>query len=212
MLNDSENKVTLAIETAVLGGSLAVVSRGEVLDHWLGGDDVSRSEDLIVSIAALLDKNGLHRRDIEIIAVSTGPGSYTGIRVGIATALGLKNALNITCVGVPVLEAMALGETSSNNIVTAVPVARGDICWRSFGGESNEIVSVEKLAVFLDFLSSNVPDRVVVHEQIFGQLIAEKSGVSLENAGTALSRYIGLAAKGAGTGADLTPIYVRDFV
>ena len=105
MKKDSKN--ILSIESAVAGGSVALISadRQTILRH--DRNECSRAEKIISVVGSLLEEAGLTLPDLTMIAASTGPGSYSGIRIGLSTALGLTSALNIHIVGVSVLEAMA---------------------------------------------------------------------------------------------------------
>ncbi|MGI8669326.1 MAG: tRNA (adenosine(37)-N6)-threonylcarbamoyltransferase complex dimerization subunit type 1 TsaB [Aridibacter sp.] len=126
------------METSVKGGSLSIFRNGKLIDFHIGGM-VSGSEDLLPQIAKLLEKNDISKSDIESITVSNGPGSFTGIRIGIATALALKKSLNCKCYGVDLLKAMAFHrriETKTENILTAVSQGRNKICWFDFKSES----------------------------------------------------------------------------
>jgi len=98
-----ERSNILSIESAVAGGSVALfsVERGTILRH--DGNDCSRAEKIISVVRSLLEEAGLTLPDLNMIAASTGPGSYSGIRIGLSTALGLTSALNIPIVGVSVL-------------------------------------------------------------------------------------------------------------
>ena len=72
----------LAIESAIAGGSLSLI-RGDVeLGNWIGRADVSRAEEILVNIDAMLTACGVSKHDLDLIAVSAGPGSFTGIRIG----------------------------------------------------------------------------------------------------------------------------------
>src|SRR6185503_16866701 len=100
------------------------------------------------------------------LAVSTGPGSYTGIRIGIGTALGLKNGLNIPCVGVPVTEAIHVVSSRREKIVTAIPMGRNDIAYQEFDAENTR--SIMRLATFEEFLK-------FVRSNLESEIIAEAS-------------------------------------
>lgn len=214
MQENKKKKITLAIETAVAGGSLSLVKDGRVVDLWIGGDDVSRSEDLLVGISDILARNSVDKSDIAIIAVSTGPGSYTGIRVGISTALGFKNSLGAPCAGFQVLEAMMLSlPPHAGQTISAIPVGRGEVCRQSFGAEGSGPLYVEKLDSFVDFLAANSSIRAVLHEKLYSQLSGLSAlDVELNNAGIGLAGCIGLAAQNRESGSGLTPVYVRDFI
>lgn len=214
MPEGNKENITLAIETAVTGGSLALFMDGRELDLWLGGEGVSRSEDLLLSISDILARNSLDRSDISQIAVSTGPGSYTGIRVGISTALGLKNALGISCLGFQVLDAMngALAP-HSRPAVAAIPLGRNEICRQSFGSEGAGELFVEKIEQFVDFLDTNDTICALLHTKLYSQLVSNPDlNCELIDAGSGLAGYIGLAAQKREARSGIMPVYVRDFV
>lgn len=128
-------KIIIAMETSVKGGSISVFRSGKLIDFHIGDGMVSGSEDLLPKIAELLEKNDISKFDIESIAISNGPGSFTGIRIGIATALALKKSLDCKCYGIDLLKAMASHgriETKTGNILTAVSQGRNKICWFDF--------------------------------------------------------------------------------
>ena len=96
----------LALDTAGPDPSVAVLSRGEIFEEKLppGG---RASEDLLPAIARALSTASLSLTDCERIAVCAGPGSFTGVRVGLATAWGIGRALGLPVEAVSTLEAMA---------------------------------------------------------------------------------------------------------
>ena len=145
-----------------------------------------------------------------MIAVSTGPGSYTGIRVGIATALGLKNSLNIECVGVEVLGSMRMAANGDEQIICAVPIGRDEVCWQSFKGSIVDAIRVEKQDEFVKRVLKHENITVIVHEKIFASLTAYGETLRIRNAGADLARYIGMAAIRGEALSTLEPIYVRD--
>lgn len=125
-------KNVLAIEAAVSGGSLSLLQDGKELANWIGNSDVSRAEDLLVNIDRLLKDTGLDKQNLDLIAVSAGPGSFTGIRIGIATALGLGTGLGRPVSSVSTMVAMAADAPFSENCVVAIPMGRNAICIQSF--------------------------------------------------------------------------------
>ena len=98
-----------ALETSSRRPSVAVRDGERVVSRALDGDRPHAS-DLLPALEAALTELGLGPADIEAVAVGTGPGSYTGLRVGIATALGIARGSDAQLVGVPSLEALAWGQ------------------------------------------------------------------------------------------------------
>src|SRR5687768_3236700 len=107
-MNRRPIKTILAIESAISGGSLSLIVDGSEAGHWIGTSGVSKAEELLVNIDHLLNKHCTLRAEIDLIAVSAGPGSFTGIRIGLATALGLKAGLQVSMASGSVLKAIAL--------------------------------------------------------------------------------------------------------
>ena len=120
---------TLAIETAIGGGSVSLLRSDRNDICTLEG--VSRAEDLLISIDRLLAECQTSLDELDTIAVSLGPGSFTGIRIGIATAIGLRMSLSAKCVGVSALEAINLS-CPDENIVAVVPLGRGHFAFQEF--------------------------------------------------------------------------------
>ena len=124
------DQTILSIECAVGDGSIAVVRGTTVLASTLGTTHrPSRAEEVLLVVQTLLKDAHLSLSDVDAIAVSTGPGSYSGIRIGIATALGLAKAVSKTCLGVSVLDALASGSMTTGRLTTAVAVGRRHAAW-----------------------------------------------------------------------------------
>ena len=104
----------LAFDTATERATSALVDDGEVL-----GERVSRAATLLADVDALLRQAGAHPRDLGGLAVGTGPGSFTGIRIGLAAARGLGLALGVPAAGVSTLEALAAGAPGATPVIDA---------------------------------------------------------------------------------------------
>jgi tRNA threonylcarbamoyladenosine biosynthesis protein TsaB len=104
----------LAFDTATETATSALVGDGEVL-----AERVSRAVTLLEDVDALLRQSGAHPRDIDAIAVGTGPGSFTGVRIGLATARGLALALGVPVAGVSTLDALAAGAPGALPVIDA---------------------------------------------------------------------------------------------
>lgn len=97
----------LAVETSTLAGGAAIVDDARVVGQYLLDVSVTHSERLLVAIDRLLADAGWEPRDLEGLAVAVGPGSFTGLRVGLSTVKGLALALSLPIAAVPTLDAMA---------------------------------------------------------------------------------------------------------
>jgi tRNA threonylcarbamoyladenosine biosynthesis protein TsaB len=97
----------LALDTTTRAGSVAIVRDGVVLDVLVGDGARDHADRLPSDVQRLLGANGLALRDVDLFGVAAGPGSFTGLRIGIATIQGLAFANSRSVVAVSALEATA---------------------------------------------------------------------------------------------------------
>lgn len=128
--------ILLALESATSACSAAVAdSAGRILGHRRGAAAPDQADRLIELIDTMLREAGLGYGAIDVIAVNRGPGSFTGIRAGVAAARGLALATGRPVIAVNTLEvlAAALGAQSAGTIVAALDARRGQIYVQVFG-------------------------------------------------------------------------------
>jgi tRNA threonylcarbamoyladenosine biosynthesis protein TsaB len=106
--------LTLAFDTATDTATSALVDDGEVL-----GERSSRAVTLLEDVDALLRQGGAHPRDLGALVVGIGPGSFTGLRIGLAVARGLALALDLQGAGISTLDALAAGAPGATPVVDA---------------------------------------------------------------------------------------------
>lgn len=106
--------LTLAFDTATAVATSALVDDDEVL-----GERVSRAQTLLEDVDALLRQAGAHPSDLDRLAVGLGPGSFTGVRIGLAAARGLALSLDLPGAGVSTLAALAAGASGALPVVDA---------------------------------------------------------------------------------------------
>jgi len=117
----------LSIETATRAGSVAVSRGGNVLAERAGSVDVSHSSTLLRDVEIVLDKAGITLEQIKVFAAATGPGSFTGLRIGLATTKSFAATLMRPCVGVPTLFAVAYAAGESSRTLALLPAGRGEV-------------------------------------------------------------------------------------
>ncbi|HKS30213.1 MAG TPA: tRNA (adenosine(37)-N6)-threonylcarbamoyltransferase complex dimerization subunit type 1 TsaB [Pyrinomonadaceae bacterium] len=140
-MQESEEPLILSIETATRAGSVAL-SRGQALLSSRTGDPTrSHSTDLLELIRDALREAGASLSDVELFAAALGPGSFTGLRIGVATVKGLASTLERRVVGVPTLEALALAAGRAERVVALLPAGRGELFAQSFRVEGPHEVS-----------------------------------------------------------------------
>lgn len=111
--------LTLAFDTATDAATSAVVQDGTVL-----GERVSRAVRILEDVDALLDEAGVAATTLDGIVVGTGPGSYTGLRMGLITARALAFSLGVPVAGVSTLAALTAGSPGATPVLDA---RRGEI-------------------------------------------------------------------------------------
>ena len=97
----------LAVECSATPASCAVVEDGKILAQSATHVGLTHSQTLLPMIAHMLDDAALSMKDIDAIAIANGPGSFTGVRIGVAAVKGLAFAEDKPCIGVSTLAAMA---------------------------------------------------------------------------------------------------------
>ena len=97
----------LALESSALAASAALWAEGKCVGLYLQNCGLTHSETLLPMAENLLKGTGVPLSGVDLIAVARGPGSFTGVRIGVATAKGLSWGLDKPCCGVSTLEAMA---------------------------------------------------------------------------------------------------------
>lgn len=105
--NISKNMKILAIDTSSKICSVALLENSEVIDELNLDDGKTHSENLMPLIDEILNKNNINIKQIEMLACSVGPGSFTGIRIGVATIKPIAEVLNIKIASVTSLETLA---------------------------------------------------------------------------------------------------------
>lgn len=112
----------LAIDSSAVSASVALTDKESVIKSEFVNTGLTHSETLMPMIKRVAD--GVDLSALDAIAVTVGPGSFTGVRIGVATVKGLAFANNIPCIGVSTLEAIAYNFSDKNCTVCAVMDAR----------------------------------------------------------------------------------------
>ena len=97
----------LHLETATTVCSVALAEQGKIIDYHEINEGYKHDESLVFFVQQLLLKNNIKTQDLQAIAVSAGPGSYTGLRIGVSAAKGFCAALNIPLITLSTLHILA---------------------------------------------------------------------------------------------------------
>ena len=214
--------ITLALDTSTRTGGCAVLRGDDVLAEVPGDASRSQAERLPADLMAVLDRAGLALPDVDVFAVATGPGSFTGLRVGIATMQGLSLAANRPLVGVSVLDALARVATGAGDtapVATWVDAWRGEVYAAVYeGAREVERARVEHPAAILTRRQGTrtlfIGDGAAAHREVIAHVMGSHGAFAPELA-PPLAGVIGRLARaevaaGHRPGpADIEPLYVR---
>ena len=116
--------ITLGIESSAKVAGAAVWKDGQIVGEQMVNGTLTHSETLMPMIDRLLRSVGIQAEELTAIALSSGPGSFTGLRIGAATAKGLALGLGIPLVPVPTLEALAFNAAPTDCLIVPMMDAR----------------------------------------------------------------------------------------
>lgn len=211
--------ILLAIDTAASLCAACVydtadAERGRsVLDLGKG-----HAERLMEVIARALGEAGVGYADLDAIAVSVGPGSFTGVRVGVATARGLALALRIPAVGVTTLEALAaeaLLAHPGSAVIAAIDAGRGQVYLQRFAGDGKAVdepavLATEAAAALVRDASEGTLLAGSAARMLGGTLAVASDGATADIATYARLAAGRLAANPSAGNDKPKPLYLRD--
>jgi tRNA threonylcarbamoyladenosine biosynthesis protein TsaB len=156
--------VILCIETATTNCSVALGEKGKLLalkeDY---SNSYSHAERLHIFIEEILKENGLQAKDLSAIAVSKGPGSYTGLRIGVSAAKGLCFALDLPLISIPTLKSFALQVKQEKDgfIIPLLDARRMEVYTAGFTSENQKVFDTRAQILTPDSFSKYLENAAV---------------------------------------------------
>lgn len=149
----------LAVDTSAVSASAAVMSDGKILSSSFTNTGLTHSQTLMPMIERTLSGAGVDVKDIDLFAADNGPGSFTGVRIGVAAIKGMAHMLGKKCVGVSTLEALAYNLSDSDCIAVCTMDARCNQVYAAvFKCENGNVTRLcEDKAVLIGELQSDIP-------------------------------------------------------
>lgn len=149
---------TLALETSAKSVSVAVTEDGKVLASSYQNIGLTHSVTLMPLLDGMLQNAGMTLKDMDLLAVAAGPGSFTGLRIGVSALKGLAWAEDKPCCGVSTLEAMAQnGRLFTGTVVCAIDARRSQVYNALFRCENGQLTRL-------------CPDRAIGLEELAEEL------------------------------------------
>jgi tRNA threonylcarbamoyladenosine biosynthesis protein TsaB len=137
--------IVLGLDTATKACSAAIWTDGAVLAHECMRMERGHTEVLIPMVGRVLGAAALAFCDLHLVAVTVGPGTFTGLRVGLAAARGIALAADIPCIGVTTLEAIAAAvprrERDGRIILVVLETKRGDFYAQAFSADGTGLAA-----------------------------------------------------------------------
>ena len=176
----------LAVDTSGPVCGVAVLTDGRVAFECMTQNKLTHSVNLLPMIDSALTSCGLRPEELDRVAVVTGPGSFTGVRLGVSTVKGLSHGCGAACVAVDALEAMAHSAGQFDGVVCPIQDARaGQVYGAAFDGTAahcrllpdapmkleDYVRAIEPLGERFLFLGDGMP----VHEKRLRQLLGERA-------------------------------------
>lgn len=157
----------LNIDTALEKASICLAKNGRAITTSINKDQKDHASWLQTAIAESFNLTGFQIKDLDAVAVTIGPGSYTGLRVGLASAKGLCYALNIPLITVSTLELMAsaVKSTEADLLCPMIDARRMEVFTAVYTKQLDEVIKPQARILDKDFLSDLLNSNSIL---IFG--------------------------------------------
>ncbi len=215
----------LAIENSGMCGSVALVSGGHCIAEQSLFSRLTHSKRLLHTIERVMHESGVEWPQLGAIAISLGPGSFTGLRIGLSTVKGLSFAASIPLIGVPTLDALACQLEYTGKFVCPIIDARKQEVYTAFYRSDKKgvmrrqsdylVISAENLAKMIHEPTIFVGDGIAVHGELLRERLGEQAVFAPDHLYFARASAVGFLAlaywrqKEFLNPASCTPLYVR---
>lgn len=184
-MNPDQEPVLLAIETSGMYGSIALVNEYQCLSEYTLHSRRTHSQRLLESISWMFKEAGLEWPGISGIAISLGPGSFTGLRIGLSTAKGLAMATGLPLLGVAALDGLAAQFSYAGTLICPVLDARRKEVYAAFYrcgrlGQPQRVsdylvLPPERLAAMISEPVILAGDGASLYEEVFRAQLQERA-------------------------------------
>ena len=216
----------LAFETSAKAASVALFQDGKLLGEGYQNTGLTHSQTLLTMTEDLLKNCGVTVNDLTDVAVAAGPGSFTGVRIGVAAAKGLAWGKELSCWGVSTLEAMALGlgvqdgyilptmDARRTQVYTALFLAENGVVTRIFEDSAIALTELKERIHALDkpiFLvgDGSTLTYTTLKDEIPALVLPPEHKMHQRAVGVGLAAIAAIARGEAGDAEALAPNYLR---
>ena len=216
----------LAIDSSAKAASVCIANEEKIIGEFFINTSLTHSQTLMPMTEQLLKNTEMTIDEVDAIAVNAGPGSFTGVRIGVAAAKGLAFPKNLPCVSVSTLESMAYNLLGTDCVVCAVMDARCSQVYNAMfriKGETVERLTDDRALSLSDLLLNfkQTDERILIvgdgaeitydflKNEASNAVLAPKNRRTQTASSVALAAFQKLFEGKTQTAAELMPIYLR---
>lgn len=216
----------LAIDSSAKAASVCIANEEKIIGEFFINTSLTHSQTLMPMTEQLLKNTEMTIDEVDAIAVNTGPGSFTGVRIGVAAAKGLAFPKNLPCVSISTLESMAYNLLGTDCMVCAVMDARCSQVYNAMfriKGETVERLTDDRALSLSDLLLEfkQTDERILIvgdgaeitydflKNEASNAVLAPKNRRTQTASSVALAAFQKLFEGKTQTAAELMPIYLR---
>lgn len=216
----------LAIDSSAKAASVCIANEEKIIGEFFINTSLTHSQTLMPMTEQLLKNTEMIIDEVDAIAVNAGPGSFTGVRIGVAAAKGLAFPKNLPCVSVSTLESMAYNLLGTDCVVCAVMDARCSQVYNAMfriKGETVERLTDDRALSLSDLLLEfkQTDERILIvgdgaeitydflKNEASNAVLAPKNRRTQTASSVALAAFQKLFEGKTQTAAELMPIYLR---
>lgn len=150
--------IVLSVDTSTMISSCAVLEEGVIIGEMNINQQKTHSETLVPMIKEMLNRLDISPDQIDLYGVGKGPGSFTGLRIGMTTVKTMAQVFKKEIIGISTLEALAYSVTSSKKIIPLLDARGGRVYYGIYQWQEGRILEIEKdELVYLDDLLDSLP-------------------------------------------------------
>lgn len=217
----------LAIESSALVASVALAEKDTIIAEYTTNQKKTHSQTLLPMIHEIFKMTGIEKNAIEAIAIAKGPGSFTGLRIGSATAKGLALAWEVPIIPVPTVDALAYNLQYTNSLICPIMDARRNQVYTGIYENTEGVMQVrmEQTAMAIEdlleqlndmgksviFLGDGVPvNKAIIEERMSGTYCYAPPHLNRQKAASVAMLGMQYFEQGKVVGADeYAPDYLR---
>ena len=175
----------LNIETSSKNCSVCLSSKGKLIQSFDSEDDTFRHSELLTSsIQDILSENNIDVKDLSVVSIGIGPGSFTGLRIGFSVAKGLCYPHNINLVGISSLKIIANSVIKENKNIISLIKDKGEYFYISkYNSDLKEIIQPEIQIINSDYMNSIIDDKSIIvvnsdeSKEFISQIVKQKTKI-----------------------------------